>query len=308
MEDWLSGQEGEEGEETVLKKKKKKVTANFMEDWLSDQERDEDDFGNQASTDDEVVVRELEENFKKAATLLEQGKEKGWMSRMSREEVKKAILVVLKTHRYFSLNYQVDMLKMVGESVHLIPEEVLHETLVQTGGLLPEIASTLMSSLDNRKAKSSLLHLLEGVVRHSNSILEYVTPTDKMMQDMYNAVHYLYSRVEEINLEEIDLDEGWADRYGELKSDMQVYVQWTDLQWERQGEVAPPMRGKGKQGDGAEEQGDGAEEQGDGAEEQGDGAAEQGDSASELGDGATEQAQQLTEVRFVNQVKSSMKG
>ena len=28
MEDWLSGQEGEEGEETVLKKKKKKVTAN----------------------------------------------------------------------------------------------------------------------------------------------------------------------------------------------------------------------------------------------------------------------------------------
>ena len=220
----------------------------------------------------------------------------------------RAILVVLKTHRYFSLNYQVDMLKMVGESVHLIPEEVLHETLVQTGGLLPEIASTLMSSLDNRKAKSSLLHLLEGVVRHSNSILEYVTPTDKMMQDMYNAVHYLYSRVEEINLEEIDLDEGWADRYGELKSDMQVYVQWTDLQWERQGEVAPPMRGKGKQGDGAEEQGDGAEEQGDGAEEQGDGAAEQGDSASELGDGATEQAQQLTEVRFVNQVKSSMKG
>ena len=304
----MSGQEGEEGEETVLKKKKKKVTANFMEDWLSDQERDEDDFGNQASTDDEVVVRELEENFKKAATLLEQGKEKGWMSRMSREEVKKAILVVLKTHRYFSLNYQVDMLKMVGESVHLIPEEVLHETLVQTGGLLPEIASTLMSSLDNRKAKSSLLHLLEGVVRHSNSILEYVTPTDKMMQDMYNAVHYLYSRVEEINLEEIDLDEGWADRYGELKSDMQVYVQWTDLQWERQGEVAPPMRGKGKQGDGAEEQGDGAEEQGDGAEEQGDGAAEQGDSASELGDGATEQAQQLTEVRFVNQVKSPMKG
>ena len=223
------------------------------------------------------------------------------MSRMSREEVKKAILVVLKTHRYFSLNYQVDMLKMVGESVHFIPEEVLHETLVQTGGLLPEIASTLMSSLDNRKAKSSLLHLLEGVVRHSNSILEFVTPTDKMMQDMYNAVHYLYSRVEEINLEEIDLDEGWADRYGELKSDMQVYVQWADLQWERQGEVAPPMRGKGKQGDGAEEQGDGAEEQGDGA-------AEQGDSASELGDGATEQAQQLTEIRFVNQVKSSMKG
>ena len=292
---------GQEGEETVLKKKKKKVTANFMEECLSDQERDEDDFGNQASTDDEVVVRELEENFKKAATLLEQGKEKGWMSRMSREEVKKAILVVLKTHRYFSLNYQVDMLKMVGESVHFIPEEVLHETLVQTGGLLPEIASTLMSSLDNRKAKSSLLHLLEGVVRHSNSILEFVTPTDKMMQDMYNAVHYLYSRVEEINLEEIDLDEGWADRYGELKSDMQVYVQWADLQWERQGEVAPPMRGKGKQGDGAEEQGDGAEEQGDGA-------AEQGDSASELGDGATEQAQQLTEIRFVNQVKSSMKG
>ena len=282
---------------------------------MSDQERDEDDFGNQASTDDEVVVRELEENFKKAATLLEQGKEKGWMSRMSREEVKKAILVVLKTHRYFGLNYQVDMLKMVGESVHFIPEEVLHETLVQTGGLLPEIASTLMSSLDNRKAKSSLLHLLEGVVRHSNSILEFVTPTDKMMQDMYNAVHYLYSRVEEIDLEEIDLDERWADRYGELKSDMQVYVQWADLQWERQGEVAPPMRGKGKQGDGAEEQGDGAEEQGDGAEEQGDGAeeqgdgaAEQGDSASELGDGATEQAQQLTEIRFVNQVKSSMKG
>ena len=301
MEDWLSGQEGEEGEETVLKKKKKKVTANFMEECLSDQERDEDDFGNQASTDDEVVVRELEENFKKAATLLEQGKEKGWMSRMSREKVKKAILVVLKTHRYFSLNYQVDMLKMVGESVHFIPEEALHETLVQTGGLLPEIASTLMSSLDNRKAKSSLLHLLEGVVRHSNSILEFVTPTDKMMQDMYNAVHYLYSRVEEINLEEIDLDEGWADRYGELKSDMQVYVQWADLQWERQGEVAPPMRGKGKQGDGAEEQGDGAEEQGDGA-------AEQGDSASELGDGATEQAQQLTEIRFVTQVKSSMKG